>query len=471
MGRNGNPGRDRSGIVLCLGSETRLAKHRDTVRIQVRGRELSFPAVPPGALAAFRRLAGSGASRIALARTAGRREAARWASTLAELESACAVSYEVRDSKGLLARLVPMAPEYRDSFGRTTTNRMVLSRFVCIRRVRDGLVLESPLAHARVELSARAAPHLGRFLVGRPGRETAPGGLASLLLAAGMLTGVDRTGRSLEERDPTLRTWEFADLLFHSRSRLGRHDAPAGAALERVGRLAPLPALKPAITRRGGGVALPRPDLERVARRDPPLTRALELRRSVREGSDGEVTLAELGEFLYRVARVRGRKRANARLPYETTSRPYPSGGACYPLELYLAVSRCEDLPRGFYHYDPLRHRLEPVAGGESQVEPLLRDTRQEFGPVPPILIVITARFARMAWKYRSMAYSVLLKDVGVLMQTMYLVATAMGLAPCAIGCGDAERSVRALGTRFEAESSVGEFLLAKPRKNGRHGR
>jgi SagB-type dehydrogenase family enzyme len=61
------------------------------------------------------------------------------------------------------------------------------------------------------------------------------------------------------------------------------------------------------------------------------------------------------------------------------------------------------------------------------------------------------------------MAYSTVLKDVGVLMQTMYLVATAMGLSPCAIGCGDAEKSARLLGTRFEAESSVGEFLLGGP--------
>jgi hypothetical protein len=46
----------------------------------------------------------------------------------------------------------------------------------------------------------------------------------------------------------------------------------------------------------------------------------------------------------------------------------------------------------------------------------------------------------------------------------MYLTATAMGLAPCAIGGGDADLFARAAGTDYCAESSVGEFLLGTPR-------
>jgi SagB-type dehydrogenase family enzyme len=76
------------------------------------------------------------------------------------------------------------------------------------------------------------------------------------------------------------------------------------------------------------------------------------------------------------------------------------------------------------------------------------------------VLIVIAARFQRIAWKYASIAYSIILKDVGVLYQTMYLNATAMGLAPCGVGCGDADLFARAAGTDYYAETSVGEFLL-----------
>jgi oxazoline/thiazoline dehydrogenase len=47
-----------------------------------------------------------------------------------------------------------------------------------------------------------------------------------------------------------------------------------------------------------------------------------------------------------------------------------------------------------------------------------------------------------------------------VLLQTMYLCATAMGLAGTALGVGDAECAAAAIGSDYYAESSVGEFLL-----------
>ena len=76
------------------------------------------------------------------------------------------------------------------------------------------------------------------------------------------------------------------------------------------------------------------------------------------------------------------------------------------------------------------------------------------------MLLIVSARFARVAWKYESIAYALTLKHVGVLYQTMYLAATAMGLAPCGIGAGDADLFARAVGSDYYAETSVGEFLL-----------
>ena len=93
----------------------------------------------------------------------------------------------------------------------------------------------------------------------------------------------------------------------------------------------------------------------------------------------------------------------------------------------------------------------------------LLDDARLSVGsPAGPLqtLVVLTARFQRLSWKYQSMAYAALLKDVGVLFQTMYLVATAMGLAPCALGGGDSDLFAEAAGLDSYAETSVGEFLL-----------
>jgi SagB-type dehydrogenase family enzyme len=76
------------------------------------------------------------------------------------------------------------------------------------------------------------------------------------------------------------------------------------------------------------------------------------------------------------------------------------------------------------------------------------------------VLITVTSRFGRLSWKYSQIAYALTLKHVGVLYQTLYLVATAMGLAPCAVGSGDTAAAARALGLDWTQESSVGEFLI-----------
>ncbi len=81
------------------------------------------------------------------------------------------------------------------------------------------------------------------------------------------------------------------------------------------------------------------------------------------------------------------------------------------------------------------------------------------------MLITLASRFQRLSWKYESIVYATTLKNVGVLLQTMYLVATAMGLAPCALGNGNSDLFAAAAGTDYYAETSVGEFMLGSRRR------
>jgi SagB-type dehydrogenase family enzyme len=74
--------------------------------------------------------------------------------------------------------------------------------------------------------------------------------------------------------------------------------------------------------------------------------------------------------------------------------------------------------------------------------------------------VILAARFRRLAWKYASIACALTLKHVGVVYQTMDLVATAMHLAPCALGGGDSDLFARVAGIDYYEESSVNEFLL-----------
>jgi SagB-type dehydrogenase family enzyme len=153
---------------------------------------------------------------------------------------------------------------------------------------------------------------------------------------------------------------------------------------------------------------------------------------------------------------------ADAGLPYDAVDRPFPTGGGSGELELYVTVARCDGVEPGVYHYDAAAHGLRRLdATEQDRLELLAGAWRSAAGRIDPqVLITITSRFGRLSWKYSSIAYALTLKHVGVLYQTLYLVATAMGLAPCALGGGNADVAARAFGLDWAAESSVGEVVI-----------
>lgn len=142
--------------------------------------------------------------------------------------------------------------------------------------------------------------------------------------------------------------------------------------------------------------------------------------------------------------------------------RPYPSGGAIYELEIYPVVNRCDGLEAGVYHYQPLEHCLYQISAGNRDVEALIEDSRKSIGELDTlqVLLIITARFGRLFWKYESIAYALILKHVGVLYQILYLVPTGTHLAPCALGIGNSDLFAKITGLDYYEESSVGEFML-----------
>jgi SagB-type dehydrogenase family enzyme len=80
----------------------------------------------------------------------------------------------------------------------------------------------------------------------------------------------------------------------------------------------------------------------------------------------------------------------------------------------------------------------------------------------PQVLITIAARFGRVAWKYSALAYGLILKDTGVLMQTFYLMSTEMGLGGCAIGLANIDLFEKMTGVEFHIEGPVGQFALGR---------
>ena len=369
----------------------------------------------------------------------------------------------------LLASWLPLVAACPFSVAPLGTGEFVLSRFAYLRRLGDRMAIESPRSLARVVVHhGAAAAFLTRLsspttveelcadvdpLLGVVGTRD----FCELLHQAGLLASIDADGLAEEDRG-SRGWWEFHDLLAHSRGRAGRHDTPYGGVYRKRGLAAPLPALKPRMA--GKTVELLRPNPDLLARRDPSLSTVVARRRSRRDHGEPAISLQDLSELLWRAARA---EKAVAGRDYEVARRPYPGGGAAWELELYLAVERCRGLAAGLYHYRPGDHQLTRLSARTAEVDRLLSAAcKASMVEEVQVLVIFAARFGRLSWKYASMAYATVLKDVGVLLQNLYLSATAMELSACAIGGGNADLFAAAAGTDYYEESSVGEMILGR---------
>ncbi|MFL6142142.1 MAG: SagB family peptide dehydrogenase [Labedaea sp.] len=336
-----------------------------------------------------------------------------------------------------------------------------LSRFALLHRDSDTLLLEAPLCRAAVVVHDAEIMALLHHLAVRGGSGAPvrlPAGVVAELVTELAWYGFVREAEEDVRPDLSDEQWSQHELWFHARSRSGFHDQPFGGTLWAATKYPPLPARREPWS--GTAVALPEPAPDPTP---PSFNAVLDSRRSVRAWDDAHpLTVAQLGEFLYRAGRVR-RVAVDGR--HEVSRRPSPSGGALHSLEIYPVANNVAGLATGMYHYDPFAHVLEPVPVGEPAVRQLVDHARTAAGgTLPPhVLLVLSARFGRVMWKYQSMAYALILKDLGALMQTMYLVATAMNLAPCALGSGDADLFAQATNLDQRTEASVGEFLLSAP--------
>jgi SagB-type dehydrogenase family enzyme len=375
----------------------------------------------------------------------------------------------------------PQVPDYWPSVPKLgSADVLVLSRFAYLRRRADEIVLESPRAGALFKirdpkiaaaLAAFATPQLVKALRRQRGY---PGdALLALLVDCQILfkVGAGDEGLRATEGDDDLVYWDFHDLLFHARSTEGRHANPSGGIYPYIGITECPPAVRP----RWPGAEI---DLRKfVPAPEAPLSPAAKLlreRHSTRDFDDRQpITLAELSRFLDGAARIQSQFEApldpDGDGPQFTyTVRPYPSGGASYELELYLAVGTCEGLPRGFYHYDAGTHALTRIDTNGHALEAQLQAAELAMGAsaAPQILIIIAARFGRVSWKYSSLAYALILKDVGALMQTFYLMAADMGLGGCAIGTTNVDLFAKMTGLALHVEGPVGQFAIGRGAKS-----
>lgn len=321
---------------------------------------------------------------------------------------------------------------------------LVLSRFALVRREGDRLVLESSRTGVVAEVHDTAL----LAVLAEPERHPWAVPVVEVLAAQGFLVPAE-----VETNDFDLAKWSPHELWFHTRSQACGDGQPSGGTRWAEGRFEPLPARRPEFP--GPVVELSEPGLPSV----PVVGRTVRT-----QDHQNPMTLEQLSEFLHRTVRIR---RVWADGASDLLARPYPSGGALHELEVYPVVTAVRGLDAGLYHYDSARHVLRLVREDGPLVRRLAdhAGTAANLGRAPQVLLVISARFGRVMWKYQSMAYALTLKNTGVLTAAMYAVATAAGLAPCAVGGSDSGLFARATGLDATTESIVGEFVLGSARR------
>jgi SagB-type dehydrogenase family enzyme len=149
------------------------------------------------------------------------------------------------------------------------------------------------------------------------------------------------------------------------------------------------------------------------------LEEALAARRSVRNFTGQPITDRELSQLLWA---AQGITRADG-------LRTAPSGGALYPLEVWVATAS------GFFHYEPHKHRLTQQLERDLRPDIYRSALMQEAILQAPAVFVIAAVYQRIAQKYgEQRAAPYVHMEVGHAAQNLLLEAVALGLGGVPIG-------------------------------------
>lgn len=171
----------------------------------------------------------------------------------------------------------------------------------------------------------------------------------------------------------------------------------------------------------------------------------LEQRRSIRDYASGPLTLDELSRLLH----------AAQGITSDRGLRAAPSAGALYPIEVYAVVHNVAELEPGLLHYVVNTHTLERVKTGDLRAALVAAAVDQPHVGSGGVALVLTAIFQRTRWKYQERTYRYVLMEAGHIAQNVYLAATSLGLAACAVGAFVDDQLNDLLGVDGDEEAAL----------------
>ncbi|MFC1670227.1 SagB/ThcOx family dehydrogenase [Spirochaetota bacterium] len=191
---------------------------------------------------------------------------------------------------------------------------------------------------------------------------------------------------------------------------------------------------------------------------DISLVEAIVSRKSIREYSDGPLTIRELSFLLLSTQGVR------QILSPAATLRTVPSAGARHALETYLFIRKVENLDEAIYRYLPLSHQLVMEFEEDNLADKISECTLgQRFVGHCAVTFIWTTIPYRMEWRYHMAAHKVIAMDAGHVCQNLYLCCEAINAGTCAIGAYDQEGIDKLL--RLDGEEEFVIYIAPVGRK------
>lgn len=151
-------------------------------------------------------------------------------------------------------------------------------------------------------------------------------------------------------------------------------------------------------------------------------------RRSVRNFSGTELTIEEISQLVWAgqgVTESSGRYRAS------------PSGGATYPMELYVMNKD------GLYRYEPDGHKLKLTRAGDLRSSLSRAALGQPFIAQAPVDIIITADYQRTTRRYGKRGIRYVHIEVGHVAENIQLQAVSLGLGSVSVGAFTSDEEVK----------------------------
>ncbi len=185
---------------------------------------------------------------------------------------------------------------------------------------------------------------------------------------------------------------------------------------------------------------------------DAGLERLWASRRSTRRFSETPLPLREVAAAL-RSCRIVDSERTPER-------RTYPSAGARFPIEIYVAAFRVESLEQGLYHYKVRTNELETL--WPADLDSLGQSIYSPFVQNPPVALILTSVLSRAEVKYGHKGYNFSLLEAGYMAQNIQLACESRGLGSCGVG-GYVDDEIARLLDLTEDELPLYVIALGRP--------